>query len=222
MRFRDMTKTTSRCPTQFEGWTDDDRPVYVRFRHGVLSLEVGRRGDPASAVPCGGYEIYEEDVDTDYDGEISWAEVELALAGVDLDEALAARQAEESRREQAWAPLVDEVITHHLSHLAVYFLGLERAPWPEGAPYSGGAFAFLDFVAARVGPGLVVVTWPEDGGWMAHLLVHDVALNAIAFASGVAARVGGGPLSGGEGRAFFALPEPTVVRDAVLGELARL
>ena len=36
-----ITRTTSACPAQWEGLTDDGKDVYVRYRSGWLSIEVG-------------------------------------------------------------------------------------------------------------------------------------------------------------------------------------
>jgi hypothetical protein len=36
------------CPTQYEGKTDDDRPVYIRYRWGYLSVRVGDKGTSLS------------------------------------------------------------------------------------------------------------------------------------------------------------------------------
>lgn len=36
-----LEKITDVCPTQWYARTLDDRPVYIRFRHGELSVNVG-------------------------------------------------------------------------------------------------------------------------------------------------------------------------------------
>ena len=43
LRGASMRMTCSACPSQWEGWTDepDERAVYVRYRHGHLSVGLG-------------------------------------------------------------------------------------------------------------------------------------------------------------------------------------
>lgn len=36
-----LTQTCSACPSQWEGDTDKNEPVYIRFRWGYLSVEIG-------------------------------------------------------------------------------------------------------------------------------------------------------------------------------------
>src|SRR3954464_14370014 len=53
----ELRQTCSTCPSQWEGLTEDGRPVYIRFRHGWLSVQVGSvGGDVWSAVD--GEEIF--------------------------------------------------------------------------------------------------------------------------------------------------------------------
>lgn len=69
-----VEKTCSACPSQWEAETVDDRFVYVRYRWGVLRVELadskddwwGRRG-----------KIYycSEEIGGPFDGEIDWDEV---------------------------------------------------------------------------------------------------------------------------------------------------
>jgi len=41
MKLIELTQTSSRCPAQWDGRREDGCPVYIRFRHGVLSVEIG-------------------------------------------------------------------------------------------------------------------------------------------------------------------------------------
>ena len=48
---KEIRLTCSACPEQWEGLTNDDCPVYVRYRHGFLTVQVGEKGkDTMSAV----------------------------------------------------------------------------------------------------------------------------------------------------------------------------
>lgn len=42
--------TCSACPQQYEGTTTDNRPIYVRFRHGHLEVLVGDPGEDVMAA----------------------------------------------------------------------------------------------------------------------------------------------------------------------------
>lgn len=41
MKLKRLERTCIACPSQWEGETEDGREVYVRYRHGRLSVEVG-------------------------------------------------------------------------------------------------------------------------------------------------------------------------------------
>jgi hypothetical protein len=41
---RDLAQTSSRCPSQWEGVTDSGKPVYIRYRHGRLTVQFGPVG----------------------------------------------------------------------------------------------------------------------------------------------------------------------------------
>ncbi len=45
MKVKSFTHTCLACPSQWEGFLDDDRPFYVRFRWGRLVIRVGVIGD---------------------------------------------------------------------------------------------------------------------------------------------------------------------------------
>lgn len=46
VRIIELKRTCIACPSQWEGRTDDDRPVYIRYRHGHLTVELGHKGWP--------------------------------------------------------------------------------------------------------------------------------------------------------------------------------
>ena len=39
-----LAQTCQWVPSQWEGSTEDGRPIYARYRHGCLSIRLGRRG----------------------------------------------------------------------------------------------------------------------------------------------------------------------------------
>lgn len=74
MKIKDPVQTCTACPAQWQGQTEDDRPVYVRYRWGYLSVKVGPPGgDSWSAV--GGVRVYGEQIGDEYDGSIGWRDV---------------------------------------------------------------------------------------------------------------------------------------------------
>lgn len=46
----ELRRTTFVCPAQWEGRTEDDRPVYIRCRNALLSVRFGPVGGDASSA----------------------------------------------------------------------------------------------------------------------------------------------------------------------------
>ena len=44
MLIAELTQTCDRSPSQWEGRLDDGRTIYIRYRHGQLSVHVGPAG----------------------------------------------------------------------------------------------------------------------------------------------------------------------------------
>jgi hypothetical protein len=75
-----LTQTCTACPSQWEGRLVDGRPIYIRFRHGELSIRIGRPdGGIESAI--NGPVWFEWEADNGLDGEISLDEV-FKLSGL--------------------------------------------------------------------------------------------------------------------------------------------
>lgn len=59
-----IIKITGCCPTQWEGVTDDGLPIYIRYRHGDISVRVDDEeifyGDPHPEAPGSGFMKYPE------------------------------------------------------------------------------------------------------------------------------------------------------------------
>jgi hypothetical protein len=67
MRVNNLVQTCFACPTQYEGYTEDGRPVYIRYRWGYLSICIGKvGGNVYNAVD--GEEIYGEQLGDGLDG----------------------------------------------------------------------------------------------------------------------------------------------------------
>jgi len=76
---RDLVKTCEACPAQWEFRTNGDRPVYVRYRSGYLSICIGPPGAHASEAVMG-TEVLGATLGHGYDGCLEWETVEAALA----------------------------------------------------------------------------------------------------------------------------------------------
>lgn len=68
MKLKELIQTCTACPSQWEGRTEDDFPIYVRYRWGYLSIRKGEKGSE-SAVE--GTEIYSNQMGEDLDGTIA-------------------------------------------------------------------------------------------------------------------------------------------------------
>jgi len=88
MKLKGLTQTCGACPSQWEARTiNDDRPVYIRYRHGRLSIRVGPPGgDTASALSW--IEIYHEYIGGELDGSIEWSEVRKRTRRINIDKIL--------------------------------------------------------------------------------------------------------------------------------------
>jgi hypothetical protein len=75
MDINQLECTCSACPSQWEFRTFENRPVYVRYRWGYLSVRIGAPNkDIMDAV--GGIELIGEQLGDDFEGVINWSEVE--------------------------------------------------------------------------------------------------------------------------------------------------
>lgn len=78
MEINKLKCTCSACPSQWEFYTFENRPVYVRYRWGYLSICLGNPNkDIWDAVD--GVEIYGQQLGDGFDGVISWDEVERII-----------------------------------------------------------------------------------------------------------------------------------------------
>lgn len=70
-----LVQTCSACPSQWEARTDrDNRPVYIRYRHGWLSVSLGPpNGTDWDAV--GGELWFDDKIGEEFDGVIEFDEV---------------------------------------------------------------------------------------------------------------------------------------------------
>lgn len=77
-----VVKTCDGCPAQWEGITDDNRQIYVRYRWGCLSICLGKVGDMSEFGGVRGEEIFFTDRNDEYHGVMDYAELKELSAGV--------------------------------------------------------------------------------------------------------------------------------------------
>ena len=77
-----ITRTCDACPSQWEGTTDADKAVYVRYRWGSLSISIGdtltqaiRREGPENSV-------FEKEIGEGLDGYLTYDELKQHTRGV--------------------------------------------------------------------------------------------------------------------------------------------
>ena len=79
IEINNLRQTCDVCPSQWEFETYENRSVYVRYRYGNLTVQIG---EPNSSVfeTAGSSEYYiDKTIGGDWDGWISWAEVLIEL-----------------------------------------------------------------------------------------------------------------------------------------------
>jgi hypothetical protein len=79
----ELKQTCVMSPSQWEGRTKDDRPAYIRYRHGYLSVQIGSiGGDLNSALDA--HEWYGAQLNGDDDPGIEFSEV-CKATGIVID-----------------------------------------------------------------------------------------------------------------------------------------
>ena len=64
VKVKKLTNTCGACPSQWEGITEDNRQIYIRYRWGNLTIQLGKIGDMDEFAAVGGEYI----LDIDYGG----------------------------------------------------------------------------------------------------------------------------------------------------------
>jgi len=72
---KEIKQTCEACPSQWEGYTDDDRSIFVRYRWGFLSVRIGSPGDKSEFAGVRGKEILNEQLGDSYDGFLSYEDL---------------------------------------------------------------------------------------------------------------------------------------------------
>ncbi len=76
MKKAKLVQTCEACPSQWEGYTDENEKVYIRYRWGYLSVEIDDK------------EIFGKKIGVELDGILSFQELKQKLEGrLDVEEA---------------------------------------------------------------------------------------------------------------------------------------
>ena len=78
---KSIEQTCVACPSQWAGWTTDNRQFYIRYRWGYLSLRFGEIGDASGLAAVGGTEAYGADIGDGLDGYMSGSAMRRHLSG---------------------------------------------------------------------------------------------------------------------------------------------
>jgi hypothetical protein len=79
IEIKELTQTCQACPSQWEFYTFDNRPVYVRYRWGFLSVSIGKQNGILTDAVINGVTIIGKEIGNNMDGFIEWGYVEKEL-----------------------------------------------------------------------------------------------------------------------------------------------
>jgi len=81
IKVKEIIQTCPACPSQWEGVTDDGRPIYIRYRWGSLSVSIGEKGgDVTSAVR--GEVILGKELGEGLDGSLEYSKLREVVKNV--------------------------------------------------------------------------------------------------------------------------------------------
>lgn len=76
-----IEQTCDFCPSQWEGYTTDNTPFYIRYRWGYLSVRLGKElGCIDDAI--NGEEVFGEQLDDEWNGVMSTEEMLVTIQDV--------------------------------------------------------------------------------------------------------------------------------------------
>lgn len=79
IEINELVQTCMACPSQWEFYTFDNRPVYVRYRWGFLSVSVGKKYGTFTDAIMDGAIIIGKEIGNSMDGYIKWEQVKEEL-----------------------------------------------------------------------------------------------------------------------------------------------
>jgi len=77
-----IEQTCFACPSQREGYTDDDQCIYIRFRWGFLSVRIGSPGDKSDFAGVRGKEILRKQLGDSYLGFLEYEDLVKAASEI--------------------------------------------------------------------------------------------------------------------------------------------
>ena len=77
-----LMQTCNACPAQWEGWIEDVRMIYVRFRWGYLSVNISNEPTENVYDAVGGKEIFGRQLSDNLDGCLDIDKLIKATVGV--------------------------------------------------------------------------------------------------------------------------------------------
>lgn len=82
MRVIELIQTCLACPSQWEGKTNDNREIYIRYRWGRLSIDLGQEGvEHLKHSDLRGMNVlFEEKIGDEFDGVLEYEELKGLLA----------------------------------------------------------------------------------------------------------------------------------------------
>lgn len=84
-----LKQTCGGCPSQWEFYTFDNRPVYVRYRWGFLSVRVSKQNGTITDAVVGGVPVIGKEIGNAFDGVIGWEQVKEHLDKLTKEKVLA-------------------------------------------------------------------------------------------------------------------------------------
>ena len=168
MDFHQVEMISPESPAQFEARTGGDRPVYVRYRHGCLSVEVGLPGQSGGGLPGDGYVVYEERLElaSGNQNAITWDEVRARVAAVDLRGRLDRLEEQERAYRARWEEIFEDIRKQELPNVVFWTLRLAGVPWATPSENRVGRFDFESAMKDRCREGVCAYAFddPELGG----------------------------------------------------------
>ncbi|NCC21038.1 MAG: hypothetical protein EOM26_01085 [Alphaproteobacteria bacterium] len=89
----ELILTGGSSPTEWEGWTSLNRQIYIRYRHGDLTIKLGPPGDNAPYVSeIKGETVLEKTIGEDWDKALTYRELVRKVPEIDWPEHEPARR----------------------------------------------------------------------------------------------------------------------------------
>lgn len=77
-----LKNTCIACPSQWEGTLEDGRAIYARYRHGELSVGIGKDINEAVRNGMSDQALYTDDIGNGLDGFMDFQELKAQLHGL--------------------------------------------------------------------------------------------------------------------------------------------